>query len=184
MTLGQVAAMIAAIAFAVLVGFISMTLLKIGPILTDLKETVAKLNHTIQVVTMDVDHLSHEVEGLLNKTNTLVDDINRKLGKTDPLFDAIGDVGTSVSELNSSTKEMASNFVSSVTTKKRKSSPLQSLIKASKIGSLKVKAPKSSTQVERLSSSKVTERPSLNQFTSVKPSKTAGEITIQMKEDI
>ena len=67
---------------------------------------MAKLNTTIDVVTKDVDNLSIEVEGLLNKANTLVDDVNGKLSKTDPFIVAIGDLGTSVSDLNDSTRKI------------------------------------------------------------------------------
>ncbi|MGX7108180.1 DUF948 domain-containing protein [Facklamia miroungae] len=182
MTLGQIAALIAALAFAILVVFLSMTLVKISAILTDLKETVSKLNNTIDVVTKDVDHLSIEVEGLLNKANTLVDDLNGKLGKTDPLFTAIGDVGTSVSELNDSTKEMTTNFVSNFSKKNKKKSPINSLQKASKmVNRFKVKPQaRKSDQMDKVPVKQ--EQRTLDSFIQGQPSKTAGEISINLKE--
>lgn len=81
MTIGELAGIIAALAFVVLVVFICLNLSKLSQILKDVNETVAKLNTTIDVVTKDVDNLSIEVEGLLNKANTLVDDVNGKLSK-------------------------------------------------------------------------------------------------------
>ncbi|MGF3112407.1 DUF948 domain-containing protein [Facklamia sp. P9177] len=182
MTIGQIAAMIAALAFAILVVFLSMTLMKIGEILTNLKETVSKLNNTIDVVTKDVDHLSIEVEGLLNKSNTLVDDLNAKLGKTDPLFTAIGDVGTSVSELNDSTKEMTSNFVSNMLKKNKKKSPIDSIQKASRmVNRFKVKPQVKNSEILAKDPAKQEKR-SLDSFIQGKPSKTAGEISINLKE--
>lgn len=129
MSLGQIAGLIAALSFAVLVGFICYNLAKIGPILKDLQETVKRVNSTIDVVTKDVDNLSIEVEGLLNKANSLVDDVNHKLKETDPLFTAIGDVGVTVSDLNDSTKHMASNFVDNFG--KKSKNPLARLVSSS-----------------------------------------------------
>lgn len=130
MTLGELAGIIAALAFVVLVIFICLNLSKLSQILKDVNETVTKLNTTIDVVTKDVDNLSIEVEGLLNKANTLVDDVNGKLSKTDPLFVAIGDLGTSVSDLNDSTKNMTSNLVKGVG--RRKKSPIEKFVSTAK----------------------------------------------------
>lgn len=130
MTLGELAGMIAAIAFVVLVVFICLNLSKFSKILEEVKDTVSRLNTTIDVVTKDVDNLSIEVEGLLNKANTLVDDVNGKLSKTDPLFTAIGDLGITVSDLNDSTKNMTSNLLKGVS--KRKQSPIEKFVKSAK----------------------------------------------------
>lgn len=135
MSLGQIAGLIAALSFAVLVGFICLNLSKIGSILKELQETIKRVNTTIDVVTKDVDNLSIEVEGLLNKANSLVDDVNHKLKETDPLFTAIGDVGVTVSDLNDSTKNMASNFVDNLG-KKRKN-PLARLVSSGSKGRTK-----------------------------------------------
>ncbi len=131
MSIGEISMLIAAIAFAVLVIFIGMTLMKITKVLENLHSTVSEVNSTLSVVTKDVDNLSVEVEGLLNKANTLVDDVNGKLGKTDPLFTAIGDIGITVSDLNDSTREMTVNFVNGVNKKKSKKSGLDRLIHSS-----------------------------------------------------
>ena len=130
MTIGELAGIIAALAFVVLVVFICLNLSKLSQILKDVNETVAKLNTTIDVVTKDVDNLSIEVEGLLNKANTLVDDVNGKLSKTDPLFVAIGDLGTSVSDLNDSTKNMTSNLLKGVG--KKRQSPIEKFVNSAK----------------------------------------------------
>lgn len=189
MTIGQLAALIAAVAFAALVVFIILNLKKFAEILELLKDTVLRLNNTIEVVTKDADHLSVEVEGLLNKTNLLVDDINGKVKKTDPLFTAIGDVGTSVSDLNTSTKHFASNLVGGLNKKtKRSFSPKTGLNR--KLSRERRTTSKMSTPSLDVSYTPVKAEPedivaftsTLSEFTDRKPSTTAGEITIQKKE--
>lgn len=108
------AGLIAAIAFAVLVIFLSWSLIKLAKVLGELKQTVERVNRTLDVVTKDVDSLSSEVEGLLSKANVLVDDVNGKVSKTDPLFTAIGDLGITVSDLNDSTRQLTVNLVKGV----------------------------------------------------------------------
>ncbi len=104
---GEIAGLIAAIAFAVLVVFIILTLRKVTDILGEVEKIAQEANKSLAVITKDVDHLAIEVEGLLNKTNTLVDDLNGKISKTDPLFTAIGDLGVTVSDVNESTRHLA-----------------------------------------------------------------------------
>lgn len=119
MTVTEIAALIAAIAFAVLVIFVCMNLSKLSNVIKNVESTVENINKTLDVVTKDVDNLSIEVEGLLNKANTLVDDVNGKVGKTDPLFTAIGDLGITVSDLNDSTRQMTANLVGNLGKKKK-----------------------------------------------------------------
>ena len=106
MTGGEIAALIAAVAFAVLVVFLVIVLLKVSKIMGEVSNTVKEANSSLRVITKDADNLLIEVEGLLNKSNTTLDDVNGKLGKTDPLFQAVGDLGVSVSSLNSSTRNL------------------------------------------------------------------------------
>lgn len=106
MTGGEIAGLIAAIAFAVLVVFLVIVLLKVSKVIGELSNTVKEANSSLRVITKDADNLLIEVEGLLNKSNTTLDDVNGKLGKTDPLFQAVGDLGVSVSSLNSSTRNL------------------------------------------------------------------------------
>lgn len=197
MTFGQLAALIAAIAFAVLVVFLVMSLMKVSGILKELKETVSRLNNTIDIVTKDVDNLSIEVEGLLNKANTLVDDINGKVSKTDPLFTAIGDLGETVSDLNDSTRNMASNIIDGGG-KKKKKSPLAKFTRATKTvgrdSSKQAPAASNSKSFKELSAlmeqgdsipvpqTNTPNRKNLKDFTNQKPSTTAGGITVNKKE--
>lgn len=107
MTGGEIAALIAAVAFAVLVVGIVFLLLKVSKVVGKLDTTVDEANKSLSTITKDADHLLVEVEGLLNKSNTTLDDVNGKLGLTDPLFRAVGDLGQTVSELNGSAVNLA-----------------------------------------------------------------------------
>lgn len=151
MTIGGLAGLIAAIAFAVLVAFICVNLSKLSQIMSDVQDTVTRLNTTIDVVTKDVDNLSIEVEGLLNKANTLVDDVNGKLEKTDPLFTAIGDLGVTVSDLNDSTKNMTVNLIDSIgsKSKRRKTSTIERLVRSGReVAQTRAKQPPKPTEVK------------------------------------
>lgn len=106
----SIAALIAALAFALLVLFLCWTLIGFNKIMKEVKQTVVEVNDSIKIITKDVDQLSIEVEGLLNKSNSLVDDLNGKLAQTDPLFKAVGDLGTSVSGVQASTRKVTQSF--------------------------------------------------------------------------
>ena len=180
MTGTGLAALIAAIAFAVLVVYLCLVLKKLSGVLLRLHTTVDKANEAIGVVTKDVDQLSIEVEGLLNKVNTLVDDINGKLEKTDPLFTAIGDVGESVSGIQASTKKVSKSLSSaklfkSVTpfgTKETKGA------KGNKEKAAVTSHAKTSTVKPTV---KTSEKSKLDALVHKQPSKTAGEITIKKR---
>jgi len=110
LTGGEIAGLIAAIAFAIVALVLCYVLFKVAGVVSNLNSTVEEVNSTLGTVTKDADHLLIEVEGLLNKTNTTLDDVNGKLGLTDPLFKAVGDLGTSVSSLNDSTVQLTRNL--------------------------------------------------------------------------
>ena len=104
----EIAALIAACALLALVVFV---IVKVSPILSKLNKTVENMNHSLEIITKDVDSLSIEVEGLLNKAYVLVDDINGKLKATDPLFTAAGDLGVTISDVNASSRNLATKEV-------------------------------------------------------------------------
>lgn len=106
----EIAALIAAIAFAIGTLVFCFLLFKVAGVVSELNETVDEVNDSLSVLTKDADHLLIEVEGLLNKTNTTLDDVNGKLGLTTPLFRAVGDLGESVSSLNDSTVRLTRNI--------------------------------------------------------------------------
>ena len=169
MTGTGLAALIAAVAFAVLVVYVCLVLKKLGGVLLRLHTTVDKANEAISVVTKDVDQLSIEVEGLLNKVNTLVDDLNGKLEKTDPLFTAIGDVGESVSGIQASTKKVGKSLSSAKLLKSI--TPFGSKEKAT----VQKVAPVAKPVTVK------SEKSTLASVTQKQPSTTAGEITIKKR---
>lgn len=112
MTGGEIAAIIAAVAFAALVIALIYVLIKVSRTVSELTTTVDEANKALNVVTKNADHLLIEVEGLLNKSNVTLDDVNGKLGLVDPLFKAIGDLGVTVSSLNNSSQKLTSTLSS------------------------------------------------------------------------
>lgn len=99
MTIGELAAIIAAVAFVVLVIFACISLVHVSQ---NLKET----NETIKVLSKDLDSLSKQTEELLSSTNELLDDINKKAVELDPAVKAVADVGESVSNANTALNNM------------------------------------------------------------------------------
>lgn len=110
MTGGEIAAIIAAGGFAILMIALAVVVFKAANVVEELNTTVKEANKTLAVVTKDADHLMIEVEGLLNKGNVTLDDLNGKLTLTDPVFKAVGDLGASVSDLNVATRNLTSSL--------------------------------------------------------------------------
>lgn len=99
MTFGQLAGLIAAIAFLILVIFACI-------VLNQLSKTMKETNKSITTLTQDVHNLSHEMEDVLSNTNSLLDDINKKTVELDPAVKAVADVGQSVSDVNASLRSL------------------------------------------------------------------------------
>ena len=81
--MGNIALLIIAIAFAVLVVFLVIVLHKVSKV-------VEEANRTVKLVSSDVDVLLHQADGIMTKANTLLDDVNGKVATIDPLFTEIG----------------------------------------------------------------------------------------------
>ncbi|AND78992.1 DUF948 domain-containing protein [Streptococcus pantholopis] len=121
MDLVGIALLIIGIAFAVLVGVIVPTALKLNRTVDEVNETVAamktEVSETIAVLRSDADITFHQTNELLAKTNVLVEDVNGKVATIDPLFTAIADLSESVSDLNSHARQFghkATNTASAV----------------------------------------------------------------------
>ncbi|MGM9908090.1 DUF948 domain-containing protein [Limosilactobacillus sp.] len=99
MTFGQLAGLIAAIAFLILVVFACV-------VLTQLTKTMRETNNSITLLTRDMDNLSKEVEDVLSNTNSLLEDINKKSSQLDPAVKAVADVSQSVIDINDSLHDM------------------------------------------------------------------------------
>lgn len=98
MTIGQIAALIAAIAFLILVIWVGWFLTKTAKNLHDTVESLSKIAD-------DADQLSRELDDILHNTNDLLDDINQKSAAIDPAVKAIGDLGKSVSDVNDASRQ-------------------------------------------------------------------------------
>lgn len=99
MTAGEIAGMIAAIAFLILVAFL-------GVFLTKMVRTLGEVNQSVKTMTDDMDVIAKQTEDILANANTLLDDVNHKVATIDPVFQAAADLGTSVSDLNSATRDL------------------------------------------------------------------------------
>ena len=97
MTAGQIAGLIAAIAFVVLVCFIGMFLSRLG-------KTLEETTKSIEGLSKDVDALTHELENVLGNTNELLEDLNKKSTELDPAVKAIADLGQSASDVNAAAR--------------------------------------------------------------------------------
>ncbi|PWF99597.1 DUF948 domain-containing protein [Levilactobacillus bambusae] len=114
MTGGQVAGLIAAIAFLILVLFIGM-------FLTKLNKTLGQLNASMKTMTDDIDVISKQAENILASSNVLLDDVNEKFATIDPVFQAAADLGTSVSDLNDATRNLTAKVSSNTKTAEKAS---------------------------------------------------------------
>lgn len=94
---GEIAGLIAAVAFVVLVCFLCSTLLKIS-------QTLKSTNESIIELTKKADTLSDSLSKVIDNTNDLLSDVNDKATELDPLVKALGDVGQSVSDVNSAAR--------------------------------------------------------------------------------
>ncbi|NDR69216.1 DUF948 domain-containing protein [Fructilactobacillus sanfranciscensis] len=96
MTVGQVAGLIAAIAFAVLVIFIGIFLLNLVKALND-------ASRNLDSITIDINDLSDNVSDLIENVNDRIDQI-------DPVFQAAAEIGTTVTEATEKAKSTTDNL--------------------------------------------------------------------------
>lgn len=96
MTGGQIAGLIAAIAFLLLVLFLGLFFLRVIK--------------SIGIITGNIDQISRETEVILANANELLEDVNGKVRKIDPAFTAVGDLGESVSSINAATRNFTERF--------------------------------------------------------------------------
>lgn len=99
MTPGQIAGLIAAGAFLLLVIFI-------GVFLMNMVRSLGEVTRSVKVMTEDIDVISKQAEDILSNANVLLEDVNQKVATVDPVFKAAADLGTSVSDLNDATRNL------------------------------------------------------------------------------
>lgn len=104
-----ISALIAALAFAILVIYLVRTLRSVNKTLEHVANTMAGLEKQI-------DGITRETEGLLHRTNKLADDIQEKTESVQVIFDSVKDLGGSFKKVNESIRHVA-NTVSVQTEK-------------------------------------------------------------------
>ena len=123
--MGNIALLIIAIAFAVLVVFLVIVLHKVSKV-------VEEANRTVKLVSSDVDVLLHQADGIMTKANTLLDDVNGNVATTDPLFTAVADLSESVSDINASSRKLVTRLNRGSTKRKTTSASAVVLAKTAK----------------------------------------------------
>ncbi|GKQ42091.1 hypothetical protein RD055328_00140 [Companilactobacillus sp. RD055328] len=97
MNLGQIAALIAALAFAALVIYLIVLLIQATKVMKELVKTV-------EVVTQEADQL-------LEKTNVLVDDVSFKMETLNPLFMTVENLGVKAEQATSNEKSSKTSAI-------------------------------------------------------------------------
>ena len=106
-----------AVAFLVLVIFLSKTL-------KTLQETLASVSDTLKGVEQQLDGVTRETTLLLQKTNTLADDIGQKSESLNSVVDAVKGVGVTVSTFNGTLQNIAKTVDKQVEESKEKVSQI------------------------------------------------------------
>jgi uncharacterized protein YoxC len=86
-TLGSIAAIIASLAFAVLVIYLIKVLIT--------------LNQTLKIIKIHVEPIASDASGIASSTKELVSDITSKVVRLDPVVQAASDLGDTVSHFTS-----------------------------------------------------------------------------------
>ncbi|WP_429970721.1 DUF948 domain-containing protein [Fructilactobacillus sp. Tb1] len=96
MTIGQIAGLIAAIAFAVLVVFIGIFLLSLVKVMND-------ASRNLDSITIDINDLS-------DNASDLIDNVNDRIDQIDPVFQAAADLGSTVSDVTDKAKKTSEDL--------------------------------------------------------------------------
>jgi uncharacterized protein YoxC len=100
-----IAALIVAIAFAVLVIYISK-------VLKETKRTMAHVADTLEGLERQMEGITIETTALLNKTNKLAEDVSEKSLRMNTLVDGIKGIGDTVQDFNRSLRGVSSRITS------------------------------------------------------------------------
>lgn len=104
-----IAALIAAVAFAVLVIFLARTL-------TAVRRTMNNVADTLEGVEKQMEGITLETTALLNKTNKLAEDVGEKSQKLNTLVDGVKGIGDTVQEFNHSIRSVSRGLTQSANT--------------------------------------------------------------------
>jgi len=98
-----VAALIAALAFALIAIYLAKTLKSLSRTFDSVADTLDGFEQQMQGIT-------HETTELLHKTNELAEDIQGKTAKLDVLFDGVKGIGETVKDFNESLQTLSSEI--------------------------------------------------------------------------
>lgn len=102
-----------AIAFLVLVIYVSK-------MLKSLRETLKSVSKTLEGLETQLEGVTTETTALLQKTNALADDMKYKSESLNSVVDAVKDVGTTVSKFNGTLQSITHSFDKQVEESKEK----------------------------------------------------------------
>jgi len=74
--------------------------------LVKMNKTLGEFNKSMKTMTSDIDVISHQAENIMANANELIEDGNQKVATIDPVFQAAADLGESVSDLNTATRNL------------------------------------------------------------------------------
>lgn len=106
-----------AIAFLILVIFLSKTL-------KSLQVTLSSVSKTLSGLEKQLDGVTSETTLLLQKTNALADDIQQKSESLNSVVAAVKDVGTTVNQFNGTLKSLTNSFDTQIEQSKEKVSQI------------------------------------------------------------
>jgi len=98
-----ISAIIAALAFLVLVIYVAAVLVAVRRTMNHVANTLGNLEQQMRGITA-------ETEELLNRTNRLAEDITVKTAKLDGIFDGAKEIGATIKDFNTSLKGVAAGF--------------------------------------------------------------------------
>jgi uncharacterized protein YoxC len=131
------------IAFAVVVVYIAVVLYRISKMLKSVETTIGKTEE-------EVEAMMPHIKETINQADAMLEDASSKLKATDDVFEAIGDVGTSVNNVNQWLEANHKNMTNDEMNEKTK--PFMEGLKWSEAAVLlysKWKQPKSNLPAER-----------------------------------
>ncbi|WP_187444893.1 DUF948 domain-containing protein [Rossellomorea vietnamensis] len=118
----EMSAVIAAVAFTILVVYLILTLRKV-------MATIAETKKTLHDARTSVNSLTDEAEELIHTANQISDDVKGKMKAVDPLVESAQDVGEMIHSVTSSVKRKALATRKPQTIHTQESKPVQIKLK-------------------------------------------------------
>jgi len=131
MDLISISALIAAVAFVILVVFISRTLFRLERVFRGVESTIAETQKDLHNVCVEAvqlvhtsNHLANEAKIFVNNSNELTKDMRERAKSLDVLAKSVEEVGVTISEMNEKVRDTANNVSNTVKVSTEKMSQL------------------------------------------------------------